>query len=166
MTAAGIHHREGPPVLHGFPCRVSILHTHAHTHTHTHAHTHTPSPCLSLLLPQLAQKHRMELCPRCVHRVDLAAPGIPLSCVKGGGAEGAKVQASCATLISLSQGRMLYFALIYLAPCLQSFTKCINPSTFLHHLVEDRGVKETNEWFNFFEVGRVGRTRKVCVQRF
>ena len=99
MTAAGIHHREGPPVLHGFPCRVSILHTHTHMHTHTHTHTrthtHTPSPCLSLLLPQLAQEHRMELCPRCIHRVDPAAPGIPLSCVKGGGAEGAKAQASC-----------------------------------------------------------------------
>ena len=37
----------------------------------------------------------MELCPRCIHRVDPAAPGIPLSCVKGGGAEGAKAQASC-----------------------------------------------------------------------
>lgn len=44
-------HRQGPPLLHGLPCGVSLLHT-------------PQPPCLSLLLPQLAQEHGMGPCPQ------------------------------------------------------------------------------------------------------
>ena len=76
-------YRNSPQTRASHVARVPLQSQHP-THKRTHMHTHTPSPYLSLLLRQLAQEHRMELCPRCVHRI-----------VKGGGADGAEAQASC-----------------------------------------------------------------------